>query len=62
MALEEAHDVMAPIHAMVGVRELAIDQLESLMSIPADQAVPGLRLNPAWDTLRGHPRFQRLVR
>jgi eukaryotic-like serine/threonine-protein kinase len=53
---------MARIYTMVGERELAIEQLESLLSIPADLAVPGLRADPAWDRLRDHPRFQRLVR
>ena len=52
---------MARIYAMVGEREAAVDQLEYLMSIPFDLAAPGLRLDPAWDSLRDHPRFQKLV-
>ncbi len=52
---------MARIYAMVGEREAAVEQLEYLMSIPLDLAAPGLRLDPTWDSLRGHPRFQKLV-
>jgi serine/threonine-protein kinase len=52
---------MARIYAMVGKREAAVDQLEYLMSIPFDLAAPGLRLDPTWDALRDHPRFQKLV-
>ena len=52
---------MARIYTMVGERDAAIEQLEHLMSIPFDLAGPGLRLDPAWDALRDHPRFQKLA-
>ena len=52
---------MARIYTMVGERDAAVEQLEYLMSIPFDLAAAGLRLDPAWDSLRDHPRFQRLV-
>jgi len=52
---------MARIYAMVGDRDAAVGQLEHLMSIPFDLAPPGLRLDPTWDSLRDHPRFQTLV-
>jgi TolB-like protein/Flp pilus assembly protein TadD len=52
---------MARIYAMIGEREAAVGQLEYLMSIPLDLAAPGLRLDPTWDSLRDHPRFQKLV-
>jgi serine/threonine-protein kinase len=52
---------MARIYAMVGERDAAVEQLEYLMSIPFDLAAPGLRLDPTWDSLRNHPRFQKLV-
>jgi hypothetical protein len=52
---------MARIYAMVGERDAAVEQLEYLMSIPLDLAAPGLRLDPAWDSLRDHPRFQKLI-
>ncbi len=52
---------MARIYAMIGKRDAAVEQLEYLMSIPFDLAAPGLRLDPTWDSLRDHPRFQKLV-
>jgi tetratricopeptide (TPR) repeat protein len=52
---------LAHIYAMVGEADLAIDQLDYLMSIPADFGYGALKLDPAWDPLRSHPRFQRLL-
>jgi serine/threonine-protein kinase len=52
---------MARIYAMVGERDAAVEQLEYLMSVPFELAAPGLRLDPAWDSLRDHPRFRKLV-
>jgi len=52
---------MARIYAMIGECDAAVGQLEHLMSIPFDLAAPGLRLDPTWDSLRDHPRFQTLV-
>jgi len=54
-------EAMARIYAMVGERDAAVEQLEYLMSIPFDLAAAGLRLDPTWDSLRDHPRFQKLV-
>ena len=54
-------EAMARIYAMVGERDAAVEQIEYLMSIPFDLAAPGLRLDPTWDSLRDHPRFQKLV-
>jgi len=52
---------LAHIYAMVGEPELALDQLEYLLSIPADFGAGALRLDPAWDPLRANPRFVRLL-
>ena len=52
---------LARIYARIGEADLAIDQLEYLMSIPAEFGAGALRLDPAWDPLRAHPRFQRLL-
>ena len=56
-------DDMARIYALVGDYEEAIDQLEYLMSIPAGGivSVHSLRLDPIWDPLREHPRYQELI-
>jgi serine/threonine-protein kinase len=54
---------LAQIYAVIGEYENALDQLEYLMSIPAGfiVSVQSLRLEPIWDPLREHPRFQQLI-
>lgn len=52
---------LAHIYAMVGEADLAIDRLEYLMSIPGDLGYGALKFDPAWDPVRSHPRFQRLL-
>ena len=54
-------DELAHIYVMVGEFDAAIDQLEFLLSIPSELSIPLLRLDPAWDALRDHPRFKRLL-
>jgi TolB-like protein/Flp pilus assembly protein TadD len=51
----------AQIHAEVGEHEKALDQLETLLSVPSLTSVPLLRLEPSWDPLRDDPRFQALL-
>jgi serine/threonine-protein kinase len=51
----------AQIHTMVGDYDAAIDLLDYLLSIPSRVSVPELRLDPIWDPLRDHPRFQALL-
>jgi hypothetical protein len=46
---------------MVGEFDLAIDQIEFLLSIPGPLSIPLLRLDPAWAPLREHPRFKELL-
>jgi len=53
---------LARIYAMVGEHDSAVARLQYLLSIPGHLTVARLRTDPAWDPLRGHPRFQRLVR
>ncbi|MHC4595812.1 MAG: tetratricopeptide repeat protein [Planctomycetota bacterium] len=52
---------LARIYVMVGEFDAAIDQLEFLLSKPGLTSIPLLRLDPAWDPLRDHPRFKRLI-
>jgi serine/threonine-protein kinase len=52
---------LATILARVGDHDSAIDRLEFLLSIPSRLSLPLLRLDPAWDPLRDHPRFQELL-
>ena len=53
---------LAWIYAWIGERDLAIEQLEiALGKIPATPTYGELRLNPIWDSLRGDPRFEKVV-
>ncbi len=54
-------EALAKIYVMVGEFDAAIDQLEFLLSNPGWMSIPLLRLDPAWDPLRDHPRFKKLV-
>jgi len=52
---------LAKIYTRVGEHENALDLLDELLSIPCDLSVGLLRLDPVWDPLRDHPRFQALL-
>jgi serine/threonine-protein kinase len=52
---------LAEIYTIVGEYEAAIDQLEILFSVPSLISAHALRLDPIWDPLRDHPRFQKLL-
>ena len=52
---------LAAVYTMVGEQDAAIDQLEYLLSIPSWLSAWDLRLDPHWDPLRDHPRFQALL-
>ena len=55
---------LAIIYTVTGEYEEAISQLEYLLSIHAGNliSVPLLRIDPMWEPLRKHPRFQRLLK
>jgi serine/threonine-protein kinase len=52
---------LANIYVMVGEYDLAIDQIEFLLSRPGGMSIPLLQLDPTWNPLRNHPRFKNLV-
>jgi TolB-like protein/Flp pilus assembly protein TadD len=54
-------DDLAEIYVRVGEYEAAIDQLEYLLSLPSLITIPLLRVDPLYDPLRDHPRFQALL-
>ena len=54
-------EALAKIYVMVGESDAAIDQLEFLLSVPGEMSIHLLRLDPAWNPLRDHPRFKKLV-
>jgi TolB-like protein/Tfp pilus assembly protein PilF len=52
---------LARIYTMIGEYDAAIDQIDYLLSIPGPLSVNLVRIDPAWDPLRDHPRFQALL-
>jgi adenylate cyclase len=52
---------LARIYILVGEPEKALDQLEPLLKIPYYLSPGWLKIDPNFDPLRSHPRFQRLV-
>ena len=54
-------DNLAHIYLFLGRHDAAIDQLELLLSIPTVFTTGRLRIEPRYDPLRDHPRFQALL-
>ncbi len=56
---------LAIVYATLGEYEAAMDQIDYLLSIQLAPhvgiSVPMLRIDPTWDPLRDHPRFQQLL-
>ena len=54
-------EYLAMIAAWVGDKDLAFEQLESIIRQPSPVSYGGLKLLPFWDPLRGDPRFEKLL-
>ena len=52
---------LAWIYAWTAERDLATEQLEIVAKIPSGPTYGELRLDPVWDSLRGDPRFEKIV-
>jgi tetratricopeptide (TPR) repeat protein len=52
----------ASIEALFGDADAAVDKLEVLLRIPSTVSPKALELNPLFEPIRNHPRFQRLLR
>jgi TolB-like protein/Tfp pilus assembly protein PilF len=52
---------LAKICAITGEKDLALQQLEIATKLPGGPTYGELRLAPEWDSLRGDPRFQKLI-
>jgi TolB-like protein/Tfp pilus assembly protein PilF len=54
-------DNLARIYALTGEKDLALEQLDIVSKIPCGPSYGQLRLDPEWDSLRGDPRFEKIV-
>jgi tetratricopeptide (TPR) repeat protein len=52
---------LARVYMAAGAAEQAIAILERLLTVPSWVSPTELRVDPTWDRLRSHPRFQRLL-
>ena len=52
---------LAIVYALIGEKDLALEQLEIVAKLPAGPSYGQLRLGPEWDSLRGDPRFEKIV-
>ena len=49
------------IYAWCGEKDLAIQQIGATLRIPSTLSYGNLKLHPYWDSLRGDPRFEKIV-
>ena len=52
---------LAVIYALIGEKDLAIQQIAATLQIPSTLSYGNLKLHPFWDALRGDPRFEKIV-
>jgi hypothetical protein len=52
---------LATIYALTGEKDLALQQLEIVSKLPCGPSYGELRLDLEWDSLRGDPRFEKIV-
>jgi TolB-like protein/class 3 adenylate cyclase/Flp pilus assembly protein TadD len=52
---------LAVIYAWTGEKDLALNQLTDAVHLPSSLNYGWLRLHPDWDSLRGDPRFEKIV-
>jgi len=54
--------VLAVVYARVGEATAAIDRLETLLDFNGGYSGAQIEMDPLWDPIRDHPRFQALLR
>jgi hypothetical protein len=52
---------LADIYALTGEKDLALERLARVSNLPFGPSYGDLRLDPDWDSLRGDPRFEKIV-
>ena len=57
----ESMKYLAVIYAWCGEKDLALEQIAATLRIPSTLGYGRLKLHPYWDSLRGDPRFEKIV-
>jgi len=52
---------MAVIHAMIGDQEVALNEIENLLTVPSWISPKWLEIDPRFDRLNENPRFQAML-
>ena len=52
---------LARIYALTGEKDLALEKLDIVSKLPFGPSYGQLRLDSEWDSLRGDPRFEKIV-
>jgi tetratricopeptide (TPR) repeat protein len=52
---------LAQIYAWTGEKDRAIEQIAELEPVPSTLSYGLLKLHPFWDSLRGDPRFEKII-
>ena len=52
---------LAQIYAWTGEKDRAIEQIAEVERVPNVLSYGLLKLHPYWDSLRGDPRFEKIV-
>ncbi len=52
---------LALVYTWIGEKDAAVTQLATVAQIPFGITYGDLKLNPQWDSLRGHPGFEEIV-
>lgn len=58
---QDAEIRLAMTQARLGEKEAALAVLPHLLEVPGPLSIADLKFNPAWDSLRDDPRFQKLL-
>ena len=52
---------LALVYAWTGERDQALEQLQIVAKVPNGPTYGDLKFNPCWDSLRGDPRFEKII-
>jgi TolB-like protein/class 3 adenylate cyclase/Tfp pilus assembly protein PilF len=52
---------LARVYSLTGEKDLALEQLDAVNNVPWGPTYGQLRLDSEWDSLRGDPRFEKIV-